>query len=266
MWTFRSFNRLGLTLLLSVMVPQLAAGAQAEEYKQHVDLAVQLYQRQYFEAALQEFQKAYSITPAPRLLFNMGQALMKLGRTKDALTYFEHYKTRESTLSSEEQRLLARTMADAQVQLEAERVLAEQAEKDQQEKRAQERAAAEKERKEHENLKAELTTLRAAQRAQNQELLLARAQRAPLSDPARRRRVVSMLVLSGAGIGLSAAGTVMLALDGFPSCDRESPQQLCPTHLQSKLPGGVVLGIGLSSLITSQIVLGLSLRPTRAEQ
>ena len=93
------------TLVLSLGLSALPASALAlpndacikdERCKEHHDKAVNYYNQQYFEEALSEFQAAYSARQMPLLLINIGRTLQKLGRPKEAISYYERFQQAES--------------------------------------------------------------------------------------------------------------------------------------------------------------------------
>lgn len=96
---------LSSTLVLSLGLSALPASALAlpndacikdERCKEHHDKAVNYYNQQYFEEALSEFQAAYSARQMPLLLINIGRTLQKLGRPKEAISYYERFQQAES--------------------------------------------------------------------------------------------------------------------------------------------------------------------------
>jgi tetratricopeptide (TPR) repeat protein len=96
---------LSSTLVLSLGLSWLPASALAlpndacikdERCKEHHDKAVNYYNQQYFEEALSEFQAAYAARQMPLLLINIGRTLQKLGRPKEAISYYERFQQAES--------------------------------------------------------------------------------------------------------------------------------------------------------------------------
>ena len=67
-----------------------------ERCKEHHDKAVNYYNQQYYEEALSEFQAAYAARQMPLLLINIGRTLQKLGRPKEAISYYERFQQAES--------------------------------------------------------------------------------------------------------------------------------------------------------------------------
>lgn len=53
--------------------------------------AIALYQDGDYAAALDRFERAIEISPVGNLLFNIGRTLEKLGRSAEALTYYERF-------------------------------------------------------------------------------------------------------------------------------------------------------------------------------
>ncbi len=72
-----------------------------EKCKEHYSKAIKLYKEEDFDAAMSEFQAAYSVRQMPLLLVNIGRTLQKLGRPKEALVYYERYLQAESKIDPE---------------------------------------------------------------------------------------------------------------------------------------------------------------------
>jgi tetratricopeptide (TPR) repeat protein len=72
-----------------------------EKCKDHYSKAVKLYKDEEYDAALAEFQAAYSARAMPILLVNIGRTLQKLGRPKEALGYYERFLAAESKVDAE---------------------------------------------------------------------------------------------------------------------------------------------------------------------
>lgn len=72
-----------------------------EKCKEHYSKAVKFYKDEYFDDALTEFQAAYSARAMPLLLVNIGRTMQKLGRPKDALSYYERFLAAESRIDPE---------------------------------------------------------------------------------------------------------------------------------------------------------------------
>jgi len=64
--------------------------------KEHYTKASKLYKEEYFDEALAEFQAAYEARQMPLLLVNIGRTYQKLGRPKEALSFYERYLQAES--------------------------------------------------------------------------------------------------------------------------------------------------------------------------
>src|SRR5262245_24150773 len=59
--------------------------------KQHFERGKELYRTGKYEEAIREFNQADRVRPSPILIFNIGLALERLGRCKDAILHFERY-------------------------------------------------------------------------------------------------------------------------------------------------------------------------------
>ncbi len=72
-------------------------GAQAqtpdEQMLQLSNEGVALFNAGRYEEAIQRFEQAYGLVPDPNLLFNIARSHEKLGRTNDAITFYERFKT-----------------------------------------------------------------------------------------------------------------------------------------------------------------------------
>lgn len=90
----------------------------ADPFDEHTDRAIALYQEQRFEEAIAEFQAAYALRQWPRLLFNIGQAHMRLGHAREALGYYEQYLRVQPDPPPEAKEELERAMAQARALLE----------------------------------------------------------------------------------------------------------------------------------------------------
>lgn len=89
--TSRLSNRL---LLLLCLVSWLGIGersACADDFSDHYNRGMQLYEGKSYEEAVVELQKAYEIRQLPRLLLNIGTVYRKMGKAREALSYYELY-------------------------------------------------------------------------------------------------------------------------------------------------------------------------------
>ena len=93
-----------IELALASLVLLLVASAQAEpnvSLDQRIAAAMKLYAAQDYAGAVRELESAYRIKPLNRLLFNLGIAHRKLGHLREALDYFERYRSARSTLDAQ---------------------------------------------------------------------------------------------------------------------------------------------------------------------
>ncbi len=89
--TSRLSNKL---LLLLCLVSWLGLGermAHADEFSEHYNRGMQLYENKSYDEAVTELQKAYEIRQLPRLLLNIGTVYRKMGKAREALSYYELY-------------------------------------------------------------------------------------------------------------------------------------------------------------------------------
>jgi len=82
--------------LLVVVVLHVARGASAQVHvdpkaQPHVDAALKAYDAKSWDAAIAEFQTAYSIDPNPALLYAIAQAYRFANRCTDALVVYRRY-------------------------------------------------------------------------------------------------------------------------------------------------------------------------------
>lgn len=110
--------------LLLVVSLWLGRSARADDvFDEHLGRGLRSYNEQRFNDAIKEFEAAYAIDPAPRLLINLGQAYRKVGRPRDALICYERFLQSNSTPTEEERRRveeymrLARQTIDEQERL-----------------------------------------------------------------------------------------------------------------------------------------------------
>jgi tetratricopeptide (TPR) repeat protein len=106
---------------LSLGAPFAQAGPQAPDdgclteptCRANYDQAVALFEGGRFEAALPKFQAAYAQRQMPWLLINIGRTLHRLGRPREALTYYERYKAAESKPDADTSDRLEKYIAQA---------------------------------------------------------------------------------------------------------------------------------------------------------
>lgn len=91
--------------LLLVVLLSLGRSARADDvFDEHLSRGLRSYNEQRFDDAIKEFEAAYAIDPAPRLLINLGQAYRKVGRPKDALICYQRFLQSSSAPTDEERR------------------------------------------------------------------------------------------------------------------------------------------------------------------
>lgn len=107
------------------------AGAHADDFKTHYDLAVALYQAQKYEEAIPEFKAAYDLDPRPGLLFNLAQSYRKAGHLREAIQYYDRYLTSDPRIDTDTRRKVDGYLAEtrntlAALELEMKQRLAEE--------------------------------------------------------------------------------------------------------------------------------------------
>ena len=215
------------------------AAAASDDFKPHYSRGVGYYKSGQYEKAVEEFQAAYMLKPAPLLLFNLAQAHRQAGHNKQALDLYERYlnENPSSDLRPETEKYIAelKTALEAEEKVAAEKAAAEKA--------AAEKAAADK---------------IAAEKAA--------ADRAALEYTRRPSRPLNIAkwTLGGAGLALTIAGAVLMGLDGRPTCDLASGQRLCPEELNTLELGGGLLGAGLASIGGSVALFAVDYKQTHS--
>lgn len=92
--TSRSSSRLfALSLLIGLCGWLFVAqgSAHADDFADHYNRGMQLYESKNYDEAVTELQKAYEIRQLPRLLLNMGTVYRKMGKAREALNCYEQY-------------------------------------------------------------------------------------------------------------------------------------------------------------------------------
>lgn len=84
-----------LTVLLAVVFALAATGtprgAQADNFDRHYKRGLSLYQQKDYAGAIAEMSAAYEERQLPRILLNIGQAYRKMGKAREALTFYERW-------------------------------------------------------------------------------------------------------------------------------------------------------------------------------
>ncbi|HNN50401.1 MAG TPA: tetratricopeptide repeat protein [Pseudomonadota bacterium] len=80
--------------------------------------ALALYDEGRYEEALTGFQSAYSRRQMPWLLLNIGRTVQRLGRPKEAISYYERYKKADPNIDPETERRVNKYIEQAQALLE----------------------------------------------------------------------------------------------------------------------------------------------------
>jgi tetratricopeptide (TPR) repeat protein len=257
-----------LALLLGVVGPRAAiadekpaeAKAASGDPKAHYERAVSLYNSGQYDKAIEEFQAVYELRPAPILLFNLAQAHRKAGHQAQALDLYERFLRENpapdtSKKAENEQYLKLKSeteqyISELKTAIEAEKAAADKAAAD---KAAADKAAAEK--------------AAADKAAAEKARMLAAAEYRRKYGP-RRPLNIAKWTVAGAGVAMVIAGSVLMALDGRPVCPANMPmvpgQILCPSELDTKLTGGLILGGGLLALSGAAVLFVFDYRQLRA--
>lgn len=84
----RIWIAIGLLLLIA---PLAARGGVHEEARKHFDLGAQLVARHEFQAAIEEFENSYRLSPLPEILFDIALSQRALGRYSEAIGSMRRY-------------------------------------------------------------------------------------------------------------------------------------------------------------------------------
>lgn len=89
--TSRLSNSLLLLLCLLGWLGLSEKEARADEFSDHYNRGMKLVDDKSYDEAVTELQKAYEIRQLPRLLLNIGTVYRKMGKAREALSYYELY-------------------------------------------------------------------------------------------------------------------------------------------------------------------------------
>lgn len=93
--------------------------AYADSFDRHYRRGLALYQQKDYAGAVVEMSAAYDERQLPRILLNIGQAYRKLGKAREALTYYERYLKAEPDAPPALQAEIQTYIAQSQALLEA---------------------------------------------------------------------------------------------------------------------------------------------------
>lgn len=85
---------LGCSLVMLFASPLLAQTPNVDEARDHFSRGVEFFKDQSYDAALAEFQRAYSLSPNYRLLYNLAQVQLERRDYAAALKYLQDYLAR----------------------------------------------------------------------------------------------------------------------------------------------------------------------------
>lgn len=106
-------------LLLALLLLAGSAAAAPDEFQRRYEDGKARYQAGDNEGAIRAFEAAYAVDPVPGVLFNIGQAYLKLGRPQEALRYYERYLETGPRLGERERRKVEGAITDARAQIAA---------------------------------------------------------------------------------------------------------------------------------------------------
>lgn len=204
-----------------------------------------------FGKAVTEYKRAYELSKAPALLFNIAQALRLDGKDEDALYFYETYLRLESSPPNR---------ADVETHIaNLKRAIAERKDR---ERAEADRASAEADRR---RLEAEIEARHARAHEARAQAELARS--AP--PPRRRNRVLEAAGLITAGVGAAAVGGgVYLALRAKDQFDTVNATETWSAELDGTLDAAqrhrtqaiVLSAVGGSALVGGGILYFLGRR------
>lgn len=110
-----------LVVLALCLSPLTAAAGPARKapFLQRYEDGLRLYKEERYSEAIVAFKEAYALKQLPRVLFNIGQAHLKLGDAQEALRMFERYLQMEPDAPPEIKSKVDSGMAQARARLEA---------------------------------------------------------------------------------------------------------------------------------------------------
>jgi len=116
--SFRPLLALRYSCLLSLALVTTAARAEPEEAsakaRDHFTRGYELAQGGDAASAIREFELAYSLSPNPSVLYNLGQAYAAAGRAADAVTTLERYLELSGSGVSEARALQVKELVEFQ--------------------------------------------------------------------------------------------------------------------------------------------------------
>lgn len=89
------------------------------DFQEHYQRAMTLYKLGLLRQAAKEFVVAYALNPLPRLLYNLGQLLRRIGEYKEAAEAYELYLRTEAELSPDRKAEVERYLTALRVETQA---------------------------------------------------------------------------------------------------------------------------------------------------
>lgn len=109
----------GLLLGLLGGTRSAVAAEENRDFQEHYQRAMTLYKLGLLRQAAKEFVVAYALNPLPRLLYNLGQLLRRIGEYKEAAEAYELYLRTEAELSPERKAEVERYLTALRVETQA---------------------------------------------------------------------------------------------------------------------------------------------------
>lgn len=233
-------SRPALSVSLGVALACSSASAQTREQRREFDRlvrsAVSHYERGENREAIQDLERAYAISPAARLLYNLGRANEAAGDWAAAASYYERF------LASGPDRNAAQVAREA---LEVAR------------RRAAEAEQRERERRDAENAQRERDLADARRRAAEAEReRLQQQQRASWALVPPRRRVTP--AITGLWVGAGAVGLAAAVLGGVSMVAQGNLQSARDGQTRSDaFELGTATAIGADAALGTALVMGV---------
>jgi len=211
-----------------------AADVRARELFQKGDVA---YSEGRYEEAHSAFQEAYELSGRPQLLFNVSNALERLGRYPEAVDALEKYL---ASGKAKDRDVIQKRLANLRKRVDEQKKADERAREEEEKKRAAESAE---------------------QASRPSETEPAPATSAPAPPPERPTRILPIVLLGTGGAALVTAGvfgvlTLSARGDVDAGCKSAASGRLCNADAGSAIDRDKTFGLVTDIALVSGVVLG----------
>jgi hypothetical protein len=100
----RAWWGLALPLILTLLTATIARADPRTDARDRLEEGSALYRKGDYQGALRKFEEARALYPSPKIYFNLGQALNRLGRTAAAVDAFEKFLAEAPDAAGERRR------------------------------------------------------------------------------------------------------------------------------------------------------------------